>query len=1043
MQLKRESTPFTRPDFENIAVQQIGREPAHAAWGAYESAEQALSCDRTASKNQLSLDGEWSFRLYDCPEDVPAGFFLPDFDETGFAPIQVPGNWELQGFGKPIYTNVVMPFPRETGDAYRIEPGAGDASDSAAWNPPRVPMENLTGVYRRKFSLPETARGQKAFLWFDGVECAFHLFVNGVFVGFSKDSKLPCEFDITDALVPGENLIALQVVRFADSTWLEDQDYWHLSGIYRGARLFFKNEQHIRDFFITADMHGNLKASVYPVRIAGYGNLTVSVDLFIDGMKAASGSAKPITRPNYPMDASGSAVIEMRVPSPLLWTPETPNLYTAVMTLRDEDGGELDIESAKVGFRSIEMINHVICLNGSRMVFRGVNRHDFAGHVGRSVPKDWMEKELKLMKRLNMNAVRTCHYPDDPKFYDLCDEIGLCVMCETNLETHAVMGRLTNDPAWAEAFLERARRMVLIHRNHASIFIWSLGNESGWGPNHAAMANWIRVSDPGRIVQYEAGAPGAEITATKGQMYAPIKMIIDMLADGKDLRPVLLVEYAYQISNSGGGMYRFREMTERFERFQGGYVWDWQDKALLSHRPDGTPFWAYGGDFAEPVTDWECPVFMTCNGIVFPDLKVKPAGCEIANVQCPVWVEHHYTGFSWEGPDVRSRGQYVLKNRCHDWHSELFEVRYQLRRDGVVVDSGVCDVPNAAPGQDSVFALETKSEPGAAYHITFTVSLKTAMPWAEAGHVMGFSQLELQKAAPTLPTLTNVPVNIAEDSARIAVSGGKMVAVFDKAAAKLTSLAMNGKEYLTCGIEPNFVRGRTGLDCQPGWGIYSAWELLYRMRQTGCAIKAFLRPDGLAQVETRVELRDAETGCEIACAYEYLISGSGEIRVSATVHVDERIQHLPRVGMRLALGDGFTGLRWYGMGPGESYSDRTAQTEIGVHEGSVTAQRQPFIPPSECGGHEQVRWVEVANGDGRSIRVASGAPFHFDAHHYTTEDVQAAGHDDELVDRKETWLQLDAKQCGIGGDMAWSTVIDKNVLIPAGEHRFAFIVEFR
>ncbi len=1033
-----------RRDWENPDVTQINRESSHAPWGAYENACQALAGDRDASANVLSLDGPWRFHLAPAPERVPAGFWEPGFDDASWAPIQVPGNWEVQGFGKPIYTNVVYPFALGKDEPYLRKPtlaGAG-AAWRMQWNPPCVPRDNPTGCYRRTFDLPAGWAGKSVFVTFNGVESAFYLWVNGRAVGYSQDSKLPAEFDLTGVVKPGKNTLAVQVMRWSDGTWLEDQDYWHLSGIFRPVRLVAKPRIHLRDWFLRATPNDGapgavLKAEVRLKELDGYADHTLRLELFdADGASVARAERKPALNPGWGAPEETAVIFNLDLPRVAAWTPETPYLYTAVLTLLAPDGQTVDIESSRVGFRRIEIKDGVIRLNGARMIFRGVNRHEHAVATGRAVSREHMRAELLAMKRLNFNAVRTCHYPDDPAWYDLCDEIGICLVCETDLETHGVCGRLSRDPAWAQAYLERAVRMVLVHKNHPAIFSWSLGNESETGPNHAAMANWIRFYDSSRLVQYESGHPGAIISDLRGNMYAPPQAIINLLADARDPRPVVLVEYLYQIRNSGGGMCWFPELLERFARFQGGFVWDWQDKCLTARDPAGREFWGYGGDFHEDLVDWEMPKHMTCNGVVLPDLTPKPVAAEIKNAQAPVRIA---------AVDSEA-GKFKLLNRHQALDTAGYALAWRLRENGAVLREGTLPMPSAGPMADADFSLDLRDlmperKAGAEYHLDFHITLAQAAPWAPAGHEIYRTQFSLAGGPPAsrrAPAPAAASLETGDREYRVAGQGFEMA--FDRTTGLITRCRKNGVDYIASGAAENLARPFSGLDTAPGWGCHDLWLPLApdRLTRKLSRIEASPLPDGRVRIEAAALLVSGAGEPLVRSELAYLIGGDGALRIEAELDIARTFRHVPRVGIGLILPAGFEALEWYGRGPGENYSDRKDSALVGIHASTVTAQHFPFVPPSECGGHEEVRWLILGDRRGHALRVDNPAPFHFDARHAGIADYRQAAHDHELPRRAETFLNLDVRHAGIGGHMSWSTVTEDAHLVPAGCYRFRF-----
>ena len=1032
-----------RRDWENQTVTQINREAVHAPWGAYENLGQALAGDRGASANVLSLDGTWKFHLAEAPESAPEGFWDAGFDTSSWASIQVPGNWEVQGFGKPIYTNHIYPFHLNRDEPYLQKPSQAGATahEQYLMHPPFVPKANPTGCYVRTFTIPAAWNDQSVFIDFNGVESAFYLWVNGRPIGYSQDSKLPAQFELTGFLKPGLNTIAVQVMKWSDGTWLEDQDYWHISGIFRPIRLIAKPAIHLCDWFVQATPAehgegGQLKTEVHLKELAGYADYTVRLQLFdADGTLVTQAEAKQnLHWPQAGHKEAGITFI-LNLPSVRKWSPDIPYLYTTVLTLLAPDGREVDFESCRSGFRRIEIKQGVIHLNGVRMIFRGVNRHEHALETGRYVSPEHMRREILTMKRLNFNSVRTCHYPDDPTWYDLCDEYGICLVCEANVETHGVNGMLTNDPTWGQAFLDRAIRMVMTHKNHPAIVSWSMGNESLKGPNHAAMANWIRYFDSSRLVQYESAMPEAIISDLRGWMYAQPRDIINMLADARDVRPIVLVEYLYQIRNSGGGMYWFGELIERFERFQGGFVWDWQDKCLVAKDPSGKSFCGYGGDFDEDLVERVVPLHMTCNGVVLPDLTPKPVAYEIKNVQSPIQIVA--TGRA---------NLFKLKNRHQAGDTRWYALSYEVKENGKVVRDGTLPMPVVGPMADADFEMDfgkllPEKKAGCEYHLDFRVTLVRELPWAPAGHEVYGTQFVLPAGAlVTAAVQTAVAVTLSAGDDEYRISGRGMAVTFDRKTGLMTACEKAGVSYISSGALENLCRPQTGLDTDPNWGFYSVWLPLAPEKLIGqpADVIAYALPDGRVRVEVASTLKSSVNGLLIRSEMLYTISGDGRIGVDVQMDIDRGFQHVPRVGLTLVLPAGFETVEWYGRGPGENYCDRKEHTPLGEYRSTVDGQHFAFIPPSECGGHEDVRWVKLANAAGQALLVGSPAPFHFDAHHASVADYRQAKHDHELVRRKETFLNLDYRHVGIGGNMGWSTAIDEKHLVPAGCHRFRF-----
>lgn len=1044
----------TKKDWENLDVTSVNREVSHAAWGAYENFEQAKTCDRTISKWTYSLDGVWKFRYCNKPELVE-NFWDVGYEHSDWKEIKVPGNWEIQGFGDPIYTNVVYPWDYYSKEKQVIHPRNQEGARGLP-NPPYIPEENPTGCYFKKFSISKEWLGRDIFIHFKGVETVYYLWINGKEVGYSQDSKLPSEFNITDFIVEGENTILLQVMRFADSTYLEDQDYWYLSGIFRSVYLYAKPKTRIVDWKIDAipDLHypfGMIKADVSVNRFNGFADYKIKLDI-MDVMGNILGSKTSDINPQggyraYEKPTSNTARIAIRVEDMEMWTPETPVLYKAVMTLVAPDGQEADFESCRIGFKKIEIVDGIILLNGKRLVVQGVNRHEHEAYGGRTVSTEHMVEEIKLMKRLGINSVRTCHYPDDPVWYDLCDEWGLLLICECNLETHGVEGALTHDPAWGTNFLERAIRMVLNYKNHPSIYSWSLGNESGVGANHAAMAGWIREYDPSRLCQYEAGRPGKSISDVRGNMYATQKDIMDMLTDALDIRPIVLVEYLYQIRNSGGGMFKFYELVENYKRFQGGYIWDWQDKSLVGKTAEGKDYFAYGGDFNESLVEWVCPHFMTNNGVVLPDLVLKPVALEVKQIYCPIVFEEIKVNSPWAtDPEL---GHFIIKNRNMVLDTKPYKVAYAVRENGYIVKTGTFEMPYLKAGEKirSSFSPDIEKKPNAEYHVEFSVQYAEDTTYAQAGYELGCYQFRLDSGEYETPKnksleVTGEDITIKEQDNFLKVISSVFEVSFDKKTGIISSYVKNGTEYMLGGPIECFTRPLTGIDAKEDWGRFSTWNT-FDPQNTVTELKEISVEHTVSakvMVETVREVRLVNKPYGIIVITGYRIKSNGDITVHTEYRIDPSLKDLPRVGMEIVIPEGFENLEYFGFGPGENYRDRKHSARLGVFESKVEKEHFPFIPPSENGGHEETRWVALTNAEGRTIKISASIPFHFDVHHNTIEDYKKAKHDHELKKRKESYLHIDAVHCGIGSDMGWSTFLPDSEKVKAQNYSMQFTI---
>ncbi|MFN2285065.1 MAG: glycoside hydrolase family 2 TIM barrel-domain containing protein, partial [Anaerolineae bacterium] len=571
-------------DWENPQMVGQNKEPAHATLLPYQDTQSALEGDRNACTNFKLLNGDWQFKWAPNPASAPEDIHVEPFYDDGWDTIPVPSNWQMQGYGVPMYTNVQYPFPPD----YM----------------PEVPKDNNpVGSYRTTFTVPEAWDGKQVFIVFDGVDSAFYLWVNGQLVGYSQDSRLPAEFNLTPYLRPGENTLAARVYRWSDGSYLEDQDFWRLSGIYRDVYLFATPAVHIRDFWAQTELDADYHDAVLKISadIANYGSVnidgyTLEVQLFDAANRRITHHESRIT------NHESSVTFSLPVINPLKWSAEHPNLYVLLLTLKDPAGNGLEVERCNVGFRKVEIKDGKILVNGAAVYFYGVNRHEHDPDTGHAVSVESMIEDILLMKRFNVNAVRTCHYPDDPRWYDLCDQYGLYLIDETNIETHGVWDEPTRDPVWLTAFMERGSRMVKRDKNHPSIVIWSLGNESGHGPNHAAMAKWIHGHDPTRPVFYDSAdhEPYVDIVS---KMYPSLERLIELAERPGETRPFIMCEYAHAMGNSPGNLKEYWDLIAQYPRVRGGFVWDWVDQGLRRTTQDGVEWFAYGGDYGESPHD--------------------------------------------------------------------------------------------------------------------------------------------------------------------------------------------------------------------------------------------------------------------------------------------------------------------------------------------------------------------------------------------------------------------------------------------------------
>lgn len=1034
-------------DWENQYITQKNRYPMHTPYGAYESVEQALSCDRNASAFVMSLDGMWKFHMYQSPEEAE-NFRAEDFDSSSWQQMPVPGNWEYHGFNKPVYTNIQYPFKRgEENQAFEMEATRGNYDLSA----PFVPKENLTGCYLRKFSIPEIYDGKQILIDFGGVESCFYLWINGREAGYSQDSKLNAEFDITDYVHVGENTIAVAVIRFCDGSYLEDQDYWHLYGIFRSVRIIAKNKYHITDYKVeTLFQNGDFSKSELAVTIWPnmtnplFGELSVKLSLYDpEKKKVTEFCSKNFSEYNAYLRPKYVATISAVIDNPRLWTAETPDLYTLVLELVNNEGTTLDTESCRVGFRQLEINSRgVLTLNGKRLIFRGVDRHEFNPDTGRAVTVEQMKEDIFCMKRLNFNAVRTCHYPNSADWYDLCDKYGIYLIDEANVETHGYGGGLSCDPSWMTAYMERASRMVLRDKNHPSVVIWSLGNESGVGANHAAMYGWIKEYDKTRLVQYESGYPKANITDILCPMYPDMEWLRGVMSDETDLRPMILCEYAYAKSNSTGNFKEFWDAVHKYPRFQGGFLWDFADKAIaVKISPDGKKKYCYGGAFHEDVVDGTPD--MCLNGIVFANLQYKPGAYEVRNVQSPVIIE---AATDWTG-----RRFLKVNNHYHVLDLSHLVFDYEIIENGSVVCSGLFDTLHTPAG--SFEALDYPDMPkkfsGEAY-LNIYVKLSSDTDYAPAGTQLYRFQTALNHAVftPEVSKGPSLELSYEETENRITVTGNNIHIVFDRKTGLFSEYRIGEINYLSGGLD-TFTRAATGIDegCHDDNTYYHDWissgvdNLLKTLDKVSVSKTGH---EVIIQTEASFVPKDVSCGTNplIFTETSYCIS-AGSMTISNQVFNCCDIDTLGRVGLSFRLDSKFSELTWYGKGPWETYSDRKTAAFTGLYHSTVQQQHVPFVKPCECGGHEDTRYALLSDGT-HYVMITGKQDFHFSALPYSLDEYQAADYEDELPNASTgTWLIADFVHAGLGGDTGWFKNIHPEYRIPSGRYAYEFTFIFR
>ncbi|NBC68759.1 DUF4981 domain-containing protein [Paenibacillus sacheonensis] len=998
---------------------------AHATSMPFDSVEEALRGDRSASRSFESLNGMWKFAWAENPSKRIVDFYEDSFDHAGWDEIKVPTHWQLQGYDYPQYTNIRYPW---------------EASEDLVQ--PFAPTKyNPVGSYVRSFQVPEGWEGQPVFISFQGVESAFYVWLNGELVGYSEDTFTPAEFDLTPYLRAGDNKLAVEVYRWCDASWLEDQDFWRMSGIFRDVYLYTAPKAHVYDFFATTELDADYKNAELKLRatLMNYferqlGTVTVEAQLY-----DANGSAvlsQPIAV--HAMMGSDTAELEIEasahVANPLKWSAEQPNLYTLVISLKDEEGILLEAVSSRVGFRSFEIKDKLMLINGKRIVFKGVNRHEFSCHTGRALGYEDMLTDVKLMKAYNINAVRTSHYPNNPLWYELCDEYGLYVIDETNLETHGswdyhspVIAPKTvpgSDPAWTANVLDRANSMLQRDKNHPSIVMWSLGNESFGGDNFIRMHDFLREADPSRVVHYEGTTmwrASEAATDVESHMYTRPAQVQEFGLNPNSPKPFILCEYSHAMGNSVGGLHLYTELFDTVPLVQGGFIWDWVDQAIWTKNADGLEYMAYGGDFGEQPHDGN----FCGNGLIFADRSVSPKLLEVK--QC-------YQNASVTAVDLR-KGVVSLLNKYLFTDLDAFTLQWSVALDGREAARGTLDA-SAAPGESTEITIplpERRAEDGEAV-LTVSLLTKTAAQWADAGHEVAFQQFVLPSAAQEAAPVGGAAalagkLEIAEEGDKLIVRGEGFSAAVNRNNGALASYVTGGSELLKGELAPNFWRAYTDNDRGS-----KHHERCATWRSAG--EERTLRSLSWKLEADRVVIRAGftlPTTTESSCTVTYDVLSTGAIEVGLQLNPGEGLPEIPEIGMMLTMDGSFDQLEWYGKGPQDSYWDRQHGAKIGRYAGTVAEQFVPYLRPQECGNKVAVRSASVSNGQGASLRFAGEPLIELNALPYTPFELEAYDHVYKLPASDKTVVRVNHKQMGVGGDNSWGATAHPQYLLHANQ----------
>ena len=1017
-----EKTPH---DWENPAISEINREKPRAYFIPFASEEQALQNDLWQSPFIQSLNGTWQFHLSHTPYVRPFYFFKDNYDTSDWTTIKVPANWEMEGFDVPIYVNIK--YPHEA-------------------TPPTIQKHyNPVGSYKRSFTIPESWKGQDIILHFGAVSSAMYVWVNEQMVGYSEDSKTPAEFNVTKYLKNGENSLAVEVYRWSDGSYLEDQDFWRMSGITRDVFLMARNPQHISDFRVSSPMVNNYQDGEFKleVEVVNSAQNTPSVTLeavLLDGKTKVAEINQVIQTAAQPVSVTNSIMVPAAKP----WSAENPNLYQLLITLKDETGKIIEVLRQDVGFRTVEIKNAQLLINGVAIYVKGVNIHEHNDTTGHYQDEATMLKDILLMKSHNINAVRTSHYPQPERWYELCNQYGLFLIDEANVESHG-MGygekSLAKDPVWKDAHLFRTRNMFERDKNQPSVIIWSLGNEAGNGVNFESTYAYLKSVDSSRPVQYEQAHGGAN-TDIVCPMYALMKNMEDY-AKGKPTKPYIQCEYAHAMGNSVGNLQDYWTLIEKYPVLQGGFIWDWVDQGILTTDAQGNKFWAYGGDLGGDTlpTDGN----FCCNGIINPDRTIKPTLIEVGKV-------YQHIGFKAANPN---NGEIEILNKYSFTNLSEFIFNWEVVADGQVLKSGEISDLELAPNTSIKVQMDVKVDvqPATEYFLNISAKLKNTKGILPAGTKLAYEQFKLPflKNAISAPENTLPKVRMKIDKNSIVFEGTGFKIIFNQADATMKSYQLEGKEMILAGPVPDFWRAPTDNDFGNGLDKRSRIWRKAGERKTNISGKAGM---DVASVSFNFDLNNDRN--EVIANYNsnYTILRNGEVIVNNSFKMmKDSLPEIIRFGMNMVMPREFDQMSWLGRGPHESYQDRFTSALVGLYSGAVADQYFAYIRPQENGNKTDVRWMSITNKDGLGLQFIGSPLLSVSAHHQIMEDFESPDrtdgrgkegekmvrrHTTDVIPRDLTSINIDYRQMGVGGDNSWGALTHDEYRLKEKSYSYSF-----
>jgi beta-galactosidase len=1008
------------PEMVNPEIVGINKEAGHSTLLPYPDIKTALIGTRESSPFHKSLNGKWKFNWVSKPDERPLDFYKPNYKVSDWSDIDVPGCWQMQGYDVPIYINSGYPFRR---------------------NPPYVDSSfDPVGSYRTTFTIPDNWKGREVFLHFDGAMSAMYLWINGHSVGYSEDSMTPAEFNITKYLKKGENILAAQVFRWCDGSYLEDQDAWRFSGIYRDVYLFSTPKVHIRDFFVRSDLDEKYRDAqlVVDANVINYSNKTVKAatvefQLLDYQSQAVISSSSARTVESLKPGDEKMLQLNMFVENPKKWSAEEPYLYIVVLTLKDSSGKIVETERCNFGFRKVEIKGGQLLVNGKAIYVKGVDRHEHDPNMGKAIPLWRMVEDIKLLKQNNINTVRTSHYPNDPKWYDLCDLYGIYLMDEANVESHG-MGyqpnvTLGNKPEWLKSHLDRTMRMVERDKNHASVIIWSMGNEAGDGSNFIATTGWTHQRDKTRPVMYERAGqkPHTDIVAP---MYPSLSFLVDY-AQKTQTRPLIMCEYDHAMGNSVGNMQDYWDIIEKNKYLQGGCIWDWVDQGLYKTDLQGRRFWAYGGDFNETIK--EDRGNFCCNGLIQPDRTPNPHLTEAKKVYQYVKVE----------PKDFNNGTFIVHNKYAFKNLDFLDVTFEVTEDGRIIEKGAIPSILLAAGNSQDMKIPFRKpaiRPGAEYYVKVMFSLSQDTMWANKGLVMAWDEFKLPfYAQPPTVNITSLPNAVLnQNDEQITVSGNDFQLAIGKKSGSIESFKYKGLEFIKSGPLPNFWRAPTdndiGFNMQRSMGV---WQNAGQNRTIDS-----VNAEQINEKAVRVTVKSTiPVGQGIPYETVYTIFGNADVAVENNFDPNNpKLPQLPRFGMQMEIPKDFTTIQWLGRGPQENYQDRFTGAAVGLYRGPSDKQWHPYIKPQETANRTDVRWALFTNSKNTGLIVKADSLLNISCWPFKTEDLENKRHPTEIPIRDNLTVNIDCLQMGVGGINSWGARPLPQYMVPANKFSYKFIL---